>query len=345
MVSNKMSFERKFLPVGQGAFYVEVHKNGKDKFTIVYDCGSTTLDSNIFKKLIKGSFKDDTQIDILFISHFHKDHINGIKFLSAFFKIKKVVMPYLDDDEKLIFKILNNFENVELIDSPQNFFGDTELIFINSTNVDTINNPNISILKNGSIFYFNHWIFRPFNFKYTDRKVEFINNLALEGLELTDIDTISKAILNEKKIKRAYEKIPNGLNVNSMALYSGPKKDYPHKYWLVDSINKTEYRSGCIYFGDIDLKHLNTLKELTENIKDYLEFIGTIQVPHHGSKYNFNDEIFKCIESIKCAIFSYGTTNTYGHPSQIVISDLFKNNIEPVHVTEFAHSGLFQFCR
>ena len=79
-----MIFRRTFYPVGQGAFYVEEFKlYDGSTFTIVYDCGSTTLEPKDFEAKIEVFFRDRQdyvrkwpyQIDILFISHFHADHI------------------------------------------------------------------------------------------------------------------------------------------------------------------------------------------------------------------------------------------------------------------------------
>ena len=59
---------RIFHPIGQGAFYAELHSG----FNIVYDCGNwkkTTLSGNV----VGQSFTADDVIDILFISHFDWD--------------------------------------------------------------------------------------------------------------------------------------------------------------------------------------------------------------------------------------------------------------------------------
>ena len=67
--------KRTFHPVGQGAFYSETHDCNRDKFTIVYDCGSLTDKGIHMKSIIESAFKKKESekkpiIDILFISHF-----------------------------------------------------------------------------------------------------------------------------------------------------------------------------------------------------------------------------------------------------------------------------------
>ena len=100
--------ERTFWPVGQGAFYSELfYDEGKPNGLVVYDCG--TLSS---QKYIKSSIKELRQkfdnssicengginIDILFVSHFHYDHISGITQLLKVFNIKKIVLPVIPQE-------------------------------------------------------------------------------------------------------------------------------------------------------------------------------------------------------------------------------------------------------
>lgn len=75
-----MKVIRTFHPIGQGAFYSEqfINDNNTPIGTIVYDCGSNNL--TCLKKIIPGCFIS-RDIDILFISHFDADHINGISTL------------------------------------------------------------------------------------------------------------------------------------------------------------------------------------------------------------------------------------------------------------------------
>lgn len=82
--------QRRFLPVGQGAFYVEEFADG---FTLVYDCGSYGNISLINDAIEKSKIR---KIDLLVISHFHEDHINGLAYLFKNFTVKKMLMPYLE---------------------------------------------------------------------------------------------------------------------------------------------------------------------------------------------------------------------------------------------------------
>ena len=73
----KLSLNRTIHPVGQGAFYSEVFFNEERKdslFTVVYDCGGR-IDK------FKEQLKTVNKVGLLFISHFHDDHIKGVELL------------------------------------------------------------------------------------------------------------------------------------------------------------------------------------------------------------------------------------------------------------------------
>ncbi len=74
MTPSSIVLTRTIHSVGQGAFYSETFSVRREKlFTAVYDCGRNKNVSAAAKieKLHK--------VDLIFISHFHDDHINGIK--------------------------------------------------------------------------------------------------------------------------------------------------------------------------------------------------------------------------------------------------------------------------
>ncbi len=78
-MSIELQVIRTIHPVGQGAFYAEtLHRPGfnNDKH-IVYDCGVMPLSKRL-KEEINTFLPNNSIIDVLFISHFHADHVNGI---------------------------------------------------------------------------------------------------------------------------------------------------------------------------------------------------------------------------------------------------------------------------
>lgn len=99
-----ITLTRRFHAVGQGLFCSEViSKNEVPVHTVVYDCGCTNTKSS-YEKYLNMEIGDLAKvlnprkiIDILFVSHFHDDHISGIKALFNTFSIKKVVIPQVDE--------------------------------------------------------------------------------------------------------------------------------------------------------------------------------------------------------------------------------------------------------
>lgn len=95
-----ITLQRKFYPVGHGAFFVEkIYCKGGSMFTAVYDCGDSN-DGHLVEKYAILAFGSPTEgpvqkIDALFISHFDSDHINGLKYLKPYMSNRtKVFLPF-----------------------------------------------------------------------------------------------------------------------------------------------------------------------------------------------------------------------------------------------------------
>ena len=91
--------QRIIHPSGHGAFFTErIFQEGKDDFIVVYDCGSSDKypkEQELLENEVKGFFNAGDKIDILFISHFDSDHVNGIKHLVPYLTTQtKLVMPF-----------------------------------------------------------------------------------------------------------------------------------------------------------------------------------------------------------------------------------------------------------
>ena len=371
-----MNFRRTFYPVGQGAFYVEEFKLSEDsKFTIVYDCGSTTLKIRGIEKEIERVFPKGHQIDILFISHFHADHINGINKLRKHCKIKRVVLPLIEDeDEIIILKILNYIEGNGdtynlLIENPEMFFNkhegereeDTVITQIapigyNGENRDKNILPSGEALPDVKVNELN-WVFIPFCSKQNERRKLFEDKLKEEELSRNDINEMFSNGVNKKEYNKNKKKLieiyksilpNNDLNETSMALYSGPEEAWDnsmiHFYSKFDFrlhfrptypyfFKEYEFQSGCLYTGDINLNKDDLVAYIRNKLSEELECIGTLQVPHHGSRHNFEESILT-VGNISCAFFSFGIRNDYGHPAYSVFYDVKENGITPCLVTE-----------
>ena len=95
----------KFHNVGQGLFYTGRLKYGRASFNFVYDCGSEK--TSLAKDAINGEFQPDEKIDLLIVSHLHKDHTSGIPHLfKRVNNVDTVILPYLSPFERLIVALM-----------------------------------------------------------------------------------------------------------------------------------------------------------------------------------------------------------------------------------------------
>ena len=103
----------RFHPVGQGLFYSGIISRDTHKsFSFVYDCGSesdrTFLFREIddFKRLLPtSSVASKKKINLLVVSHFHDDHVNGMEHLFENATVDTVVIPYMGDDLRLLARL------------------------------------------------------------------------------------------------------------------------------------------------------------------------------------------------------------------------------------------------
>jgi hypothetical protein len=100
----------KFHAIGQGCFFTGIFKDqaeDQDVLIFVFDCGSKTAGSYLtdeitkFKAKIKKTEGGRPVIDLLMVSHFDEDHVNGILELLENVKCTNLVIPYLSIQERL----------------------------------------------------------------------------------------------------------------------------------------------------------------------------------------------------------------------------------------------------
>ena len=114
-----------FHNVGHGLFYsgqirVKPINLKKNVFDFIYDCGSKKgelIDKALDDYFDSTDLVDNKLINLLIISHFHKDHVNGLPKLFRKRKIDTVVLPYLTPIERLLI-----FSKYEELDNNYAFF-------------------------------------------------------------------------------------------------------------------------------------------------------------------------------------------------------------------------------
>ncbi len=361
---------RSFLPVGQGAFYREVFNKENKKYTIVYDCGSST-DKRIVEQQIHHEFGEGETIAAVFISHLDEDHINGLPYLLKYCNVENLFFPLITTKDKVYLKLhalLSHNRDVFLykfIEDPYDAF---KFIGINSAprlfqimaagEQNNFNNTDATPIPSGeNILHRLHleglqkstWELIPYNFRAENR----INDLRhatarMLGCQIDEAEEKLERLIenfpnNKDKIKEIYRGVTDSFNTNSLTLFSGMRNHHFMQYYALTkkhpcwSCPGCKPENGCLYLGDYDASGSQKWADLKRAYNDYWDYIGCIQIPHHGSKYSYNEEISKM-----CAlsIISAGRTNSYRHPHSAVIKDLVLNDCKVHIVTEDVGSQL-----
>ena len=102
-----------FKHVGEGLFYMGSINND---INFVYDCGTADSTNALISEITNGIAGSNKNIDFIIISNLKKEFINGLPYLCANYKVKKIYLPYLGSNTELIRFILfiTIFKNAEL---------------------------------------------------------------------------------------------------------------------------------------------------------------------------------------------------------------------------------------
>lgn len=365
---------RSFLPVGQGAFFREAFYDGKIRRNIVYDCGSLT-DIEIVKTTIRNEFNEGETIDAVFISHFDEDHINGIPFLLEYCNVRRIFFPLLTTQDKIALQLYSlstmgrDGVAYRFLHNPYLFLQEhcryqrprlfqvrpAEIDNNDIYGIDAYTIPSGTSLDN--IWIVNEgirWEFAPYNFRLEERSKLFTDalekNLFSCGIKSDDIRESNMVDIykeHKEEIIAAFKAVPGGFNTNSMCLFSGIQNEKsfqraygPHsRMYYYHSIPKP---IGCLYTGDYDASGPQKWKGLKNAYSTYWDYIGCLQIPHHGSSHNYNPQ-FALMNAY--FIISAGLSNKYRHPHSAVVKDLLLNGCDLSWVSELRHSQKDLICR
>lgn len=334
----------------------------------------TPLEREDIKERVKRAFPNGHGVDILFVSHFDDDHVNLIPCLKSY-QIRRVILPLLSAEERYVLtgyhlsrsrwgRISDALNSI--INNPEDYFGnDTKVTFVRPADeerslmgnevddegvgVDDLQREVPSLTKisignnlpdSGRML---RWLLMPYNHKpqrYYNLKGE-LKNAFGAGFQIANLKDPDFVIKNLKDLRRCYKALPDGINRNSMALYSGPHDGAcppstgevaSRGFWgsccldqLVDYCFDCGLcrvkpfpvgvypiffcRPGCLYTGDLSLDDAG----LTESFKRYDRVIGMVQLPHHGSLDSFGTGDLPINRRV--CVVTYGEKNQFGHPA------------------------------
>lgn len=337
-----VDFLRSLRPVGQGTFYTEVFKKDDGtSFTVVYDCGTET-DSSVLDTQINEFRKGISQIDLLFISHFHKDHISGLDKLLEGISVIKTVIPMLPAHIVTLARVQNLLqykrkealakdaiiEEIYLSDEIPERFG--KVIVVEPFDYSDLSEEEKGSVqglgeraKSGSCIdgFESLWEYVPFNsVSISDKRaVYFLHGLKDIAGALDDDGNlnVSRIIRGcRTKVRALYKKVMKGADDN---LYTMTLESRPSERLAEGSDPGVVREARCLYTGDFDSVGDFMLWSRFCSVYDY-KAIGTVQIPHHGSKYNWRQEFLN--GEPRRFFISVGTTNTHHHPDFWVFKDV-----------------------
>jgi len=376
-----MKIIRTFHPIGQGAFYSERFCNNKAKYkahNIVFDCGVCLGYENSMRHVVNQAFNPDEKIDYLFITHLDYEHVSLAYYLIN--NVKKIVLPLVSEEQLVIAMIYYQIEGCNntalFFRAIINRIGRSEnknsVIFIgDDENEDNQLNRKSSgsVIKVPGVY---DWALIPYNLHYASHKIELVEALAKvvddqtfkdhveregygpiksaeELIENLKNEEFSKKMLVvpvlRRAIKSVYENISRETNENSLILYSGPKSGVER--YILERCEAERWwcyydwdRPACLYTGD----SICDINDWRKKYSDVWKRIGTIQLPYHGSVDSF-DVISNGIDNRYVFPVSFGTYNTYGHPSGKVLAYLQVCDCCVPMVTELANSVFMELIK
>jgi hypothetical protein len=341
------------------------------EFIVVYDCGTNTADvKSRLKKEVHSALKTE-DVDILFISHFDADHVNGIEFL----KPEVIVLPILSDDEKLILSIMLAIEGNEydsnIEQTIRNYCRKNGIAvkilrvakYSERGEYNDAESLNLSDLNDGDIIQSGQhigihnvakglWTYFPFNFNMNPAKLKtLIDEIKNNNIDINRIKTDARYLSSCLDVLRTIFRKYGNLNNHSMVLYSGTINDDEHYMKMFCGKGcccyqmcycQYEYDNcGCLYFGDITINR-KVVDGLNAGLRSLQDNVTTIQVPHHGSKRSYKSMLFENLNNANCCVISFGNDNRYGHPSSYVVGDMLRFCKCIKYVTENKNSIFIQ---
>lgn len=306
-----MYLKRKFHPVGQGLFCSERYSPNEGSepiFNIVYDCGTLNR-INFVQEAVDKEFgplpkseADKVQLDFMFISHFHADHINGISTLRKYCRIKKYVVPVMSTGtivEAYIFNIIHDA-------SANKFIAD--ILKMDSEQIEYVNVEEEKICKHPFI---PDWLIMPYMVKkFNDTLLE--HEMRQRGFgdlwdafakrDFDKVDDLFRQYYNTPKwakLMTIYKKTGGGDHSYMLTLYSG----YYSPGTELENCN-------ALYCGDYEAKDSQSVGDLLYPLQGRWPYVGTLQVPHHGSENNSCPDLY---DNERHCVISYGPYR-FKHP-------------------------------
>lgn len=346
MIVNKKTF----YAVGQGGFYSERIWNDGEVRTIIYDCGSKGSKWKLIQSIEQSGLE---KFNCIVLSHLDDDHINGVNKLLKYLRIIQsdakplLILPKPTPGDFYLF--LKNTSEEGLDDFIDILSSGVPILFISkdkSGKKEEVKledcKADVKQMSENTLFYLfdftNGWQLKFYvdESKYADM---------IKSPKIRDeIEDLSKRIfLKEEKerkktirdVKKLYKCVKRSrcdqskMNCSSMAMISAPCNEEMRNRNCERGLS-SPYVSWLN--GDISLKTVPEMADIENHYKDFLSLNIDFQMPHHGSRNNF-ERLPNVHRRIRTYIWA-GEDNDYGHPDGTTLKKLINAGVEINWITE-----------
>lgn len=355
-----MVIKRVLHPVGQGAFFTEqfYDESGKVVHNVVYDCGSFTSMPNLVEYEIRNTFEKNAHIDLLFISHFDKDHVNGLMTLQSKTKIDKdtkVIIPFrypyllmvMDEDypmlARFVMQLFNIGAQVVGIDEDADDSRLGEPVDIGKLD-GNITLGGKKVIRLDKVL----WYYYPFMLP-DQSSLQKVFEGKVKGI--VDLDAPNEILTKRKELRNIYKTIGKTkggvtkINVNTLFMLSFPAVNVAYNTNIWHQINLWgNVAPTCFYTGDSNLKG-NGYDVVKQRVTDILDIyskgtkVWMMQVPHHGSDKCFPEKMADRSDGFyECGFVNCNPWHWHPVFDSSIIGDFTRNNKTLLLVTECYHS-------
>lgn len=353
-----------FFKAGQGSFYggrIWAHETNK-VYTIVYDCGTSPFiegnneslnnEINNFKHFFRSSSKNKNEIELLFISHLDYDHVSGLKRLLTEFKVKNIILPYIEKKHRQIFltsigEVIppdNNLtidEFISFLEAPNQFIGQfgegtsqyyvipnerTEIEYLNYNAENQSETPYATGTPNTEMIEFTG---SPNVFIYENNLQFFIEQYwefttYVKSVSIKAIDELN-ACLKKKLKKKANE----DLTFEDLKSIVSTKRKEAHKCYI-DCIGDINSHGLVLLHGPIRFEHLTgKIYSNCELNNTFCNYYPQFLERHHIKKGN----------KLMLGTLLLGDTSMNPQNNPIKFPKGFLDKLVNVHVVQVPHHG------
>ena len=348
-----------FWNVGQGLFSSgRIQMGDAPAFHWVYDCGSASKNhQNLLSKAIVSMDKlySTNIIDLMAISHFDEDHINGVNQLLKNKTVRYWLLPYYPLEQRLIIAYLKNISSedalFEFYLSPIKYLSEhykIENIVLTfpddySKTLDEIltqeefNNilTNVILYKESELPNVLDIEFFPYNVPFSfvrncNKRVSGLLNNVTQAINTKPFNIGNVTNVYNNFFQFRHKKDSKYKNIISTFLYIRSLSDSMFSRMCYQDLDGGGWHSNLnnkdaiLYSGDGYLKTKKQIDNFEKSLgKDRIAKIACLQVPHHGSHSNWKLSLSASYQP-KISIFSADPYARYHHPHLLVWLDFAK---------------------